>query len=199
MRWPVTALFLAALDEQDVALKHATLAQELDPISRTVRFAPAMVLFYARRHDEAIAAFLHLKDIPPFSILAAEHFGLGRAYAARGRFDDAIQEIAQATKLEGPLTVWTAELARIHAETGNRPEALRLLGELTAPGTTVTPASLAFIYAALGDVDRAFQELNRAADQRAPILLWANVDPRFDTLRGDARYRALTRRIGLSQ
>jgi TolB-like protein/tetratricopeptide (TPR) repeat protein len=191
--------FLSALDEQDAALEHATRAQALDPISRTVRFAPGMVLFYARRYDEAIAAFLHLKDIPPFSLSAPEHFGLARAYAGRGRFDDAIHEIALATSLKGPLTVWTAELARIHAETGNRPEAQRLLGELTARGNAVTPASLAFIYAALGDVDRAFQELDRAADQRAPVLLWANVDPRLDTLRGDARYRALTKRIGLPQ
>jgi len=191
------SVYLSALDEHDAALKHATLAQALDPISPTVRNAPAMVLFYARRYDDAIAAFLHLKDTEPLS--AVEHFGLGRAYAARGRFDDAIQEIAEATKPEGPLAVWTAELARIHAETGSRQEALRLLGELTARVNAVTPASLAFIYAALGDVDRAFQELNRAADQRAPILLWANVDPRLDTLRGDARYRALTKRIGLPQ
>jgi tetratricopeptide (TPR) repeat protein len=164
-----------------------------------VRFAPGMVLFYARRYDEAIAAFLHLNDIPPFSLSAAEHFGLARAYAARGRFDDAIREIRLATSLKGPLTVWTAELARIHAETGNRPEALRVLDELTARDNAVTPASLAFIHAALGDVDRAFQELDRAADRRAPVLLWANVDPRFDVLRRDARYRALTKRIGLPQ
>ena len=193
------SLFLSALDEQDAALKYATLAQSLDPISPTVRFAPGMALFYARRYDDAIAAFLHLKDIPPFSLAASDHFGLGRAYAARGRFDDAIQEITLASKLGGPLTAWTAEIARIHAETGNRTEALRLLGELTARGSAVTPANLAFIYAALGEVDRAFDELNRAADQRAPILLWANVDPRLETLRGDARYRALTKRIGLPQ
>ncbi len=130
---------------------------------------------------------------------ASDHFGLGRAYAARGRFDDAIQEITLAASWEARGPCLTAEIARIHAETGNRTEALRLLGELTARRTAVTPANLAFIYAALGDVDRAFQELNRAADQRAPILLWANVDPRLDTLRGDARYRALTKRIGLPQ
>ena len=193
------SLFLSALDEHDAALKHAKLAQQLDPISTTVRNAPAMALFYARRYDEAIAAFLHLNDIPQFSLTAPDHFGLARAYAARGRFDDAIQEIALAKKLGGPLTAWTAELARIHAETGNRPEALRLLGELTAGGNAVAPANLAFIYAALGDVERAFQELERAADQRVPILLWASVDPRLDTLRGDARYRALTKRIGLPQ
>ena len=193
------ALFLAALDEQEPALRHATLAQQLDPVSNNVRSAPAMVLFYARRYDEAIAAFLQLRDAQASSPAAGEHFGLGRAYAARGRFDDAIQELAVGIKQDGPRALLTAEVARIHAETGNRPEALRLLGELTSGRTAVTPANLAFIYAALGDVDRAFQELNRAADQRAPILLWANVDPRLDTLRGDARYRALTKRIGLPQ
>jgi len=193
------ALFLAALDEQEAALRQATLAQQLDPVSVTVRNAPAMVLFYARRYDEAIAAFLQLRDAQTSPPIAGEHFGLGRAYAARGRFDDAIEELALGIKLGGPRPLLTAEIARIHAETGNRPEALRLLGELTSGGAVVTPANLAFIYAALGDVDRAFQELNRAADQRAPILLWANVDPRLDTLRGDARYRALTKRIGLPQ
>ena len=193
------SLFLSALDESDAAIRHATLAQQLDPFSPTVRFAPGMALFYARRYQEAVAAFLHLKDIPPFSLSAADHFGLGRSYGALGRFDDALGEIALAIKLGGRLPTWIAETARINAETGNRREALRIVGELTAPGGKVTPANLAFVYAALGDADRAFADLNRAADQRAPILLWANVDPRLDSLRSDPRYRELATRIGFSQ
>jgi serine/threonine protein kinase/tetratricopeptide (TPR) repeat protein len=192
------SLFLSALGRHDEALEMATAAVRLDPYTATVRFAPGMALFYARRYDEAISTFLGLANIPPFALGAADRYALGRSYLAIGNSREAIEHIGIALKQGGRLAPWVAELARVHAYERNETEARRLLQELSDK-PTVSPANLAFVYAALGDKDRAFEELNRAADERSPSLLWANVDPRLDDLRRDPRFRELIARIGLSE
>jgi eukaryotic-like serine/threonine-protein kinase len=189
--------FLSALKRTDEALDWARRAQELDPLSLTVRFTPGMALFYAGRTDEAIAEFRRLAELPPYALTASDHVGLARAYAARRQYPEAIQEMTIALRMhETPLTIWKAELARIHAEAGHRAEAVRMLTELE-PQRKDIPAHIAFILIALGSVDEGFEALNQAADDRAPALLWMNVDPRFDRVRHDPRLRALALRIGI--
>jgi tetratricopeptide (TPR) repeat protein len=192
------SLFLSALGRHDEAFEKATAAARLDPYTPTVRFAPGMALFYARRYDEAITKFLALANVHPFALGAPDRYALGRAYLATGNSRDAIEQIESAMNQMGRLAPMLAELARAHVHAGNKPEARRLLKELTAIGGT-SPANLAYVYAALGNTDRAFEELNRAADQRAAALLWASVDPRLDGLRPDPRFRELLARIGLSE
>jgi serine/threonine-protein kinase len=50
----------------------------------------------------------------------------------------------------------------------------------------------------LGDSGEAFSWLDRAVVERAGLLSYLAVDPTFDPLRGDARFDALLRRIGLA-
>jgi serine/threonine protein kinase/tetratricopeptide (TPR) repeat protein len=195
------SLFLSALDRRDEAVHWATLAQQLDPLSPTVRFAPGMALFYARRYDEAIAAFLHLKEIPPYALVPSDRVGLARSYAARGRYAEAIDEMSGAMQQGGTPPAWMAELGRIHAAAGHRAEALRILRTLQTQADRggLIAGQIAFIQIALGSRDAAFEALRRAADLRWPALLWINVDPRLDPVRDDARFRELTMRVGLPQ
>jgi serine/threonine-protein kinase len=190
--------FLSALGRHDEAIERALDAARLDPYAATVRFAPGMALLYAHRYDEAIDAFLDLENVPPYALSAADRYALGRAYLATGDSRRAAEQIQIALKQGGRLAPWLAELARVHAYDGNQSEARRILQELAAQ-RDASPVNLAFVYAALGSKDRAFDELNRAADERSTSLLWANVDPRLDNLRTDPRFRELVARIGLSQ
>jgi hypothetical protein len=59
------------------------------------------------------------------------------------------------------------------------------------------PFRRAVIYAALGDKDRAFEALDQAADilpQRVGLLL---MHPEMAPLRGDPRFAAVRRKLGL--
>jgi eukaryotic-like serine/threonine-protein kinase len=192
--------FLSALGRHDDAFEKAAAAARLDPYTPGVRSAPAMALFYARRYDEAIKTFLNLTSVYPFALTAPDRYALGRSYVAIGNTREAIEQIAIALKQVAPTApaAWLADLARAHIDAGNNAEARRLLQELTTK-SPASPAHVAFVHAALGNKDRAFAELNRAADQRTAALLWANVDPRLDALRPDPRFRELLARIGLSE
>lgn len=189
--------YLAALGRFDEAIPLAKEALRLDPFTTgalSVRYAPGMTLYYARQYDEAIAEFQALAKLPPYTLFGSDYVGLGRALAARGRYDEAVAALQNALR-ELPHPAWKSELARIHADAGHVNEARRLLAELRSQGAQ--PIYIATVLIALGETDAALAELNRAADKRAVSLLWMNVDPRFDPIRSDPRFRELADRIGI--
>jgi hypothetical protein len=53
------------------------------------------------------------------------------------------------------------------------------------------------IYAGIGEKDLAFQWLEKAYEERNPLLAYAKVMPRFDALRSDPRFAAPLKRLGL--
>jgi hypothetical protein len=57
---------------------------------------------------------------------------------------------------------------------------------------------LAEINAYLGDVDEAFQWLEKAYEYRTLWMPWVKVDPSLDALRSDPRFDQLLRRMGLT-
>ena len=63
--------------------------------------------------------------------------------------------------------------------------------------TYVSPYDVAILYVGLGDNDRAFEQLNKAYEDRAGWLIHLNVEPIFDPIRSDPRFGALVRRMKL--
>ena len=55
---------------------------------------------------------------------------------------------------------------------------------------------MAALAARLGEKDDAFQYLERAFDERSFWMPFLNIDPLFDSLRADPRFRDLLGRIG---
>jgi AcrR family transcriptional regulator len=63
----------------------------------------------------------------------------------------------------------------------------------------VTPYGVARIYAALRETDETFTWLETAYAQRANWMVLLRVDPCFDDLRSDPRFRALMRRMNFQE
>jgi hypothetical protein len=84
---------------------------------------------------------------------------------------------------------------------GRRDEALKTIAQLQArgPDNYVSPACIALIYQALGDTNAEFAWYDKAYDDRAEWLLWLEVDPLFDSQRGDPRLCALVMKVGTAQ
>ena len=61
----------------------------------------------------------------------------------------------------------------------------------------IAPVSLAIIYAALGQKDRAFECMEEGYEVRDDFLMVLKIGPRFDSLRSDPRFQELLRRMGL--
>ena len=191
------ARFLAADNRLDEAMQQARLALEADPLSAEAAGVVSLTLYYQRKYDEAASQRLKAIELNPDS--ATHHLMLGRVYAAERQFDRAIQQLQEANRLSGDAPYIQAELARTYAAAGRRDDARNLIGSLLrsspADGARLGAQYPAYVYAALGDHDRAFQWLDRALDDREPNVLWAAVDPRLDDLRRDPRFEAVIRRI----
>jgi tetratricopeptide (TPR) repeat protein len=92
-------------------------------------------------------------------------------------------------------------LGRAYALAGNQEEAIRVLDKLNTLSQTrfLSGYPLAALHLALGDKEQAFESLNRAYGEHAWNMIFLNVDPQFDALRGEPRFQILLRRIGLAR
>ena len=129
----------------------------------------------------------------------ARHW-LGMSYVATGQYDKAI-EISRETPADSPSR-WLSVvvLGHAYAKMGKRAEAEQQIAELKDLAKTryVRPYYIASIYAALGDKDNAFAEIERSFEERDVYLNRINSDPFMDPLRDDPRFKDLLKRINLA-
>jgi Flp pilus assembly protein TadD len=173
------------IGQTDEALRYVDEALALDPLNSGSHSAHLSVLFVARRYEEAVRYSLKLKqDAPELfrtpSLLGHSLLMLGRTEEAAVAFGESI----------------TGE-ALLAARSGNRELAFAKLATLEERDREFGSFDAARIYAQLGDKDAAFEALNRAWEVRDASLLGLKTDPYLDPLRGDSRYAALEKRLGL--
>ena len=189
--------YLAALGRHDEALSEIRQAQQLDPLAVPVNRAVGWVLYFARRYDLAIEELRKALAMNP-DFLGAR-LVLWWVYVAQGAFEQAIVDIRREVDRPGLKTVKKLTLAFACASAGNKEEATGILWELEPKLAEDNRLALmsAMLFTALGEKDRAFEQLERAYQQREPGLLFIKVAPWLDPLRSDPRYGALVEKVGL--
>jgi len=188
---------LTAVGRADDAIAEAGMARSLDPLSLIVNTGYGLHLFYGRRYEEAIAAQERTLELDPSFSPALR--SLGGAFEQTGRFDEAIATYERAhALLPGELSA-KALLAHAYAVSGRTAKARELLAELTAASGAryVAPFTLAAIRVGLGEHDAALELLDRAWRGHDRGMAWLKVSPRFDPLRGEAKFEEILRRLRL--
>jgi tetratricopeptide (TPR) repeat protein len=194
------AMFLAARGRVQEGITHLEKVRRLDPLSPFVAYSLASLLTYDERYPEALEEVQRAKLLDPAD--TAMHVVRGRVLSAAGRYDDAIDSFRNGLGSVAGVRYALAEIASAEAGAGRRNEAIRIARQLeddTAHPREehVHPELLGYLYAQLGDHDRAFAWLERAFDERSPRVLWLKVDPRTKSLRKDPRFAALLARLEL--
>ena len=82
---------------------------------------------------------------------------------------------------------------------GRRGEADRALEELISEDSNGWAYQIAEVYALRGESAVALNWLERAYRQRDSGLLEMKIDPALGSIRGDLRYKALLRKVGLPE
>jgi hypothetical protein len=118
----------------------------------------------------------------------------------KGMYKEALDSARQAMTRAGATAAELAALDKGGAAEGMRSViGWRLKRRLeAAKSRNVSPYNIAGFYAELDDRGAAFEWLERAFRERDSELVSLNVDPTFDSLRADARFADLLRRIGLN-
>lgn len=91
------------------------------------------------------------------------------------------------------------ELAIAYSQTRQDAKAKEMLDQLKRAATTDSHAlyRLAMVHAELGRREAAIAFLERALVEHDDRMVWIKVEPRFDSLRDDERFKALLRRMKL--
>jgi TolB-like protein/Tfp pilus assembly protein PilF len=186
---------LASMGRTNEAVAAIERAQQLDPLSLIINADMAQILYFARRHEEAVAQCRKTLQIKPDFAEArrVSFLALQRIH----RDEEARAELETYRHLpDGGLG---GSVGYGYAALGQRGEAAKVLRELEAEARrrSVPPYDFAVIHAGLGDKERALAWLDKSLSTRDPESMILPVDPRLDSLRGDPRFAALVRRMGL--
>lgn len=110
-------------------------------------------------------------------------------------------EFGKAAGLSGRIADYLGGLGHAYARAGRTADADKVLDELKEGSRTkyISWRNIAVIYAGLEDKDQAFACLDKAYELRDSRIVFIKVDPLFDPLRDDPRFKNLLRRIGLPE
>ena len=176
-------VLLLPLNRLDEAMDLLDVARHVDPLSLNVRRTLASVQVDAELYEEAIRnAHAVLAQDPTYPFAAIM---LGRAYALMGRHDEALAIFKEA----GDPGVG-GFMGYVYAVTGRRDDA-----EALAAKDDSRPSNQFFIYAGLGDKERAFQALDRLAARNPWRAATWMMRPEVKSLRDDPRFEEIRRQL----
>ena len=187
---------LSDLERHTEALAELDRACELDPTSLMVSDQRGWVLYMARRYDEAVQQIRKTIELEPR--FAHAHCWLGKAYLQKGMLPEGLAELEEATNLPGGGSqLYTRWLGYAYALSGKRAEAFKVIETIKAQEQKgfASPSGLAVVYCGLGERNQALAWLEKAYQERDPLLLDTKIEPAFDPLRSDAHFQELVRRV----
>jgi pentatricopeptide repeat protein len=189
------AAFLNATGRSDEAVAEQKLAEELDPLSLTIAMNGADPYYFTRRFDPAIEHLERVVRRQPRFFPA--HYNLGRAYALKGMYAEALAAFETAARLSRNRQAGAA-LAYAYARTGRPDEARKILEEMeqVAAARYLASPQLALIHLGLGETDKALERLERGLEERSYFMIYLRADPIYDELRSHPRFMRLLQQIG---
>jgi eukaryotic-like serine/threonine-protein kinase len=153
---------LMLLGREDAAVAEAQRGHALAPSSRLVAGARAQTMYVGGRYDDAIALCSDSLRFDPNYVFAVHVRGL--CYLARSMRDSAVRDLEHAAALTRRAPFYLGILGHCYGAFGMRDEAHRLIDELNQPAADVyvPPQCYVFIYAGLGERERALEYQDRA-------------------------------------
>ncbi|RPI52056.1 MAG: hypothetical protein EHM55_17435 [Acidobacteria bacterium] len=141
-------------------------------------------------------------EIDPRNLLASEF--LGGVYLKQGDLDAFLAQNLRHAELFGAprdaldgLRRTVAEMRQAFAAGGHASLARCMLQHVPQDGAGAIALQRAVLYGAAGELDAAFEHLDRALDVRDPALVYLAVAPQWDSLRDDPRFADRLRRMAL--
>ncbi|HUR98257.1 MAG TPA: hypothetical protein VMZ26_09365, partial [Pyrinomonadaceae bacterium] len=188
--------FLSPMGRHEEAIAEMKFAMEKEPLYLIQGANYAGVLMYARRFDEAVEQAKKTYDLDP-NFIAGRNW-LCHTYNLKGMYGESLAISEKSLDSEMPFL---SDAAFTYAKTRQRDKALAIIERWKEGAKTkyVMNYWVAVAYAALGDKDNAFAELEKSYKAHDWFLQRIKVDPFMDPLRDDPRYKDILKRINLPE
>ncbi len=186
---------LAATGQQELAVTALQQAVGMDPLSPNANADLALTFYFSRRYDEAIEQCRRTLALQPDFYRAHQLCGL--ANLQKGNLPAAVEHLQSAVALTKGTGRASVLLASALVASGQTEDARRVFANsIEARKSKPSAMEFALFFAAIGELDSAFEWLERAYEEHDAELLWLSVDPIYDKVRQDPRFRVLLSRIG---
>ncbi len=179
------------LGRLEEAIELCRRALEQNPLSPQAHQSFGFVLQAAGRFAEAEAACRKALELAPQGARTRAYLAL--ALAAQGRGEEALAEATR--EPDDAFRPWA--LSIVYHGAGHQEESDAAVKELIEKQSEEAAFQIAEVCGARGEVDRAFEWLERAYTQRDGGLVQMRASPHLRALHGDPRWGAFLKKMGL--
>jgi len=180
----------------DEAIAETERARNLDPLSLIINAVAGVAYYFARRYEESIGTHRKTLELDPNFLLANTWIVL--TYVAKGMCESVVRTIRSVETSAVEHAYSLGYFGYAFGVCGQDEDALRMLDVLSelAKKRYVSPVHQANVLLGLDRKDEAFDLLEKACEERNPMLVLTKAAPFFDPLKTDPRHVELLRKIG---
>ena len=192
----------AELGEPEPTLRTARMHRrglEIEPLDINMRISLAAAYHYLGRIDEAHELAKSTYELEPTHVLA--RWIIAQTYTEKGMYADAIAVDEQWLQSDPRNQFALRDAGVAYARSGQRGKAENIIDRYRelAKGQYVARCRIAIIYGALGELDKAFEELDTAIEGRDWELHRMKVDKYWTPLQNDPRFKERIKRLNLPE
>ncbi len=188
------SLYLSAMGKFDEAMAQSDTIMTMDP-GGDYLIGRGSLYYFARRNEEL--RDLMIETIAQDTIVPWGYDWLGMAYCELKEFETSIDTYYTAFELSDGLAEVGGGLG--HAlGLGGQNEIAKQIADYyaeVAKNRYVPPVQRAFIHIGLGEYDEAIALLEQAYDENSWFIVFIQVEPWYDPIRGDKRFEEIMNRM----
>lgn len=186
-------ILLTELERHPEATHQFQKALEVDPLSVVGNWIYSFCLFLARDYDGAIERTHKTLELDP--TFGVAYLSLAFALQMKGEYAASVEAYAECSEVMG-----SSENAAYIIDSFKGGWDAFLLA-MTSEKRPITFSSyiVAVFFAARGDKEGAFSELEASLAKRESHIIMVKADPRFDSLRDDPRFPDFLKKVGFPE
>jgi serine/threonine-protein kinase len=191
------ALSKGFLGNYTEAIKHASIAYNLDPFSLMINYLVSTIYFMEGDHKKALENGRRLIELEPNSYIG--HFIIGRHLMGLKRYEEAVPELEIAVH-QNYSSLTLLYLGLIYGALGEKIRTREVLEKIEKLVSTHRAGNLdlGVVYMALGEFDTAFQYFEKVIEKHEGFMVFLKYYIRyFPEFEQDPRTKKLLDRIGL--
>jgi serine/threonine-protein kinase len=190
-------IYLAPMGRLDEAIAEIKRGLEFEPLDINMGATLAWAYMVAKQNDKALEQAKKTYDLEPDHPIGL--WMLSQAYIYKGMYPEAISLNEQWLQTDPTNQFAIRDAGIAYAKAGRREMAEEMIRKFKEIGKTqyVATCRIASIYTALGDKDKAFEELDNAFKARDWELFRLNADPYWSSISDDPRFKEMLQRLNL--
>jgi adenylate cyclase len=174
--------------DKEGALRELKNAVDLDPLSFRTNLVLARNYYFAGKYDLAMAQFKKVTALSDSNQKGFTIYLTGLTYLKKHLFPLAKEAFDQLPEGLGRCYGYAAM--------GDKTKAIMWL-EKASKKEANNHYTLSQVYVALGNFDEAMNQLEVAYENRLILMFWIKVDPAFDPIRNEPRFKKLIKKMNL--